>query len=113
MPHEGGCEVLRNPCALTLGDEPLAGGVEHGPMQLWVEVAQLCIPLHHPVHTEVGEQPARRWQCRVQKLLKDTLKRHLPLCGLRLQQPYSIGPDNDKPPQVEFPLLATIPLQHE
>ena len=30
MPDEGCSEVLRNPCALTLGDEPLAGGVEHG-----------------------------------------------------------------------------------
>jgi hypothetical protein len=31
MAHEGCSEVLRNPCALTLSDEPLASGVEHGP----------------------------------------------------------------------------------
>ena len=29
MPHKGGGEVLGSACALTLGDEPLAGGVEY------------------------------------------------------------------------------------
>ena len=50
MPHERCSEVLRNPCALTLGDEPLAGAVEHGPMQLWMSLPEFCIPLHNPVH---------------------------------------------------------------
>ena len=36
MPDQGCSEVLRDARALTLRDEPLAGGVEHGPMQLWV-----------------------------------------------------------------------------
>ena len=40
MPDEGGGVVLRNPCALTLSDEPLAGAVEHGAMQLRVEAAE-------------------------------------------------------------------------
>ena len=30
MPHDTGREVLRGACALTLGDEPLEGRVEHG-----------------------------------------------------------------------------------
>ncbi|OAH07496.1 hypothetical protein pfor_14c1744 [Rhodobacteraceae bacterium SB2] len=29
MPDERGGEVLRGACALALGDEPLAGGVEY------------------------------------------------------------------------------------
>ena len=40
MPHEACGEVLRNPCALTLRDEPLAGAVEHGASELWVTSAQ-------------------------------------------------------------------------
>ena len=56
MPHEGCSEVLRNPCALTLGDEPLASGVEHGPVQLRVEAAQVGIPLHHFIDSEMWEQ---------------------------------------------------------
>ena len=47
MPDQGGSEVLGDPCALTLGDEPLAGGVEHGPVQLWMYLPKFCIPLHH------------------------------------------------------------------
>jgi hypothetical protein len=34
MPNQRGGEVLRDTCALTLGDEPLAGGVEHCAMKL-------------------------------------------------------------------------------
>ena len=41
MPHEGCGEVLRNPCAFTLGDEPLAGGVEHGGLQFRMEAAEV------------------------------------------------------------------------
>ena len=58
MPHEACGEVLWDTCALTLGDEPLAGGVEHGAPELWVTPAQVGVALHHPVHSEVREQPA-------------------------------------------------------
>ena len=40
MPDEGCGEVLQHPCAFTLCDEPLTSGVEHGPVQLWVEAAE-------------------------------------------------------------------------
>ena len=62
MPHKAGGEVLRGAFALALGDEPLAGGVEDGPMQLWVTPSQVSIPLHNPVYCEVREQPIRCWQ---------------------------------------------------
>ena len=66
--------MLRDPCALTLGDEPLASGVEHGAMQLRVEAAQVGIPLHHFIDSEMWEQPASRWQAAIQQLLKDTMQ---------------------------------------
>ena len=50
MPHETCSEVLRDACALTLGDEPLAGGVEHRAPELWVTPAQVGIALDDPVH---------------------------------------------------------------
>ena len=37
MSHERRGEVLRDTCSLTLGDEPLPCGVEHGPVQLRME----------------------------------------------------------------------------
>ena len=37
MPHEGGREMLRGACTLALGDEPLAGGVEYGALEVRVE----------------------------------------------------------------------------
>ena len=58
MPDEACGEVLRDACALTLGDEPLAGGVEHGAAELWVTPAQVGVALHHPVHAELREEPA-------------------------------------------------------
>ena len=58
MPDQGCSEVLRHPCALTLCDEPLASAVEHGPMQLRVEAAQVGIPLHHFIDSEIREQGA-------------------------------------------------------
>jgi len=73
MPDQGCSEVLRDARALTLRDEPLAGGVEHGPMQLWVTSAQVSISLYDPVYTEVGEQPASLWQCSIQQLLQHSL----------------------------------------
>ena len=57
MAHEGGCEVLRNTCALTLGDEPLTGRVEHGAAELRMLPAQIGIALDDRVHVEVREQP--------------------------------------------------------
>ena len=54
MPHEGCSEVLRDACALTLGDEPLASGVEHGPVQLRMEAAEVSVPLHNLVDSEVS-----------------------------------------------------------
>ena len=97
--------MLRDPCALTLGDEPLASGVEHGPVQLRIEAAQVGIPLHHFIDSEMREQPASLRQSRIQQLLKDTMQRHLPLCCLGLQQAHRIGLDADKPSQV--PLAVT------
>ena len=58
MPNKTCGEVLWHSCALTLGDEPLTGGVEYGPVQLWVTPAQVRIPLYDPVHAEVREQPS-------------------------------------------------------
>ena len=55
MTHEGGGKVLRDTCALTLGDEPLAGGVEHSAVEFRVSLPELCIALHNPVHAEVWE----------------------------------------------------------
>jgi hypothetical protein len=34
MADKGGSEVLRDTCSLTLGDEPLAGGVEYSAVEL-------------------------------------------------------------------------------
>ena len=106
MPHEGGSEVLQDACALTLGDEPLASGVEHGPVQLRMEAAEVSVPLHNLVDSEVREQPARRWQSGIQQLLKDAMQWHLPLSSLGLQHPDIVRPDANKPPQV--PLCCDV-----
>jgi len=58
MPHEACGEVLGDACALTLGDEPLAGGVEHGATQFWVTPAQVGVALHDPVYRQLREEPA-------------------------------------------------------
>jgi len=50
MSHEGGGEVLRSACALALGDEPLAGGVEHGALEVRVEPPKLGIALYHSIN---------------------------------------------------------------
>ena len=57
MTYEGGGEVLRYARALTLGDEPLAGGVEHRAVQLWMETPKASVGLHYPVHGHQGEEP--------------------------------------------------------
>ena len=67
MPHESCSEVLRNPCALTLRDEPLTGRVEHGAVQFWMSLPEFCVPLHNLVHCEVWEQPTRRWKRGIQQ----------------------------------------------
>jgi len=36
VPHKRGLEVLRGAFALTLSDEPLAGGVEYGALEVRV-----------------------------------------------------------------------------
>ena len=66
MPHDTGCEVLRGTCALTLGDEPLAGAVEHRAFELWELPPKEGIPLHHLVHRHRREQPALGWQGSIQ-----------------------------------------------
>ena len=55
MSHERGGEVLRGACALTLGDEPLAGGVEHGALEVRVEPSELGIALHHGINCQIGK----------------------------------------------------------
>ena len=45
MPHKGGGEVLRSACALTLSDEPLAGGVEYAALEVRVELPKFGIAL--------------------------------------------------------------------
>ena len=58
MPHDTCREVLGVPCALALGDEPLASAVEHGALSARVIAPQEGIPLHHLIHGHRGEQPA-------------------------------------------------------
>ena len=55
MSHKGGCEVLRRACALTLGDELLAGGVEYKALEVRVELPKLGIALHHSINGQVGK----------------------------------------------------------
>ena len=45
MPDERGGEVLRGACALALGDEPLAGGVEYAALEVRVELPKFGIAL--------------------------------------------------------------------
>ena len=45
MPHDTCSEVLRGPCAFTLGDEPLAGGVEYAALEVRVELPKFGIAL--------------------------------------------------------------------
>ena len=55
MPDERGGAVLRGACALTLGDEPLAGGVEYAALEVRVELPELGIALHHSINGEIGK----------------------------------------------------------
>ena len=58
MPDEACGEVLRDTCALTLGDEPLACGVEDGASELWMTSAQVGVAFDNPVHAELREEPS-------------------------------------------------------
>ena len=55
MSHKGGGEVLGGACALTLGDEPLAGGVEYAALEVGVEPSKLGIALYHSINGQVGK----------------------------------------------------------
>ena len=50
MPDEGGGEVLRGACTLTLGDEPLAGGMEYAALEFRIYSPELGIALHHNIN---------------------------------------------------------------
>ena len=50
MPDERGGEVLWGACALALGDEPLAGGVEYTALEVRVEPPKLGIALHDSIN---------------------------------------------------------------
>ena len=58
MSYEGGGEVLRDTCALTLCDEPLAGGVEHGAMKLPVHGPEVGVALDDPIDVQGWKEPA-------------------------------------------------------
>ena len=47
--------MLRSACALTLGDEPLAGGVEYRALKVRVELPKLGVALHHSINGEIGK----------------------------------------------------------
>ena len=57
MADKGGGEVLRDTCALTLGDEPLAGGVEHRAVELPVRGPEVGVALHHPINVQRRKEP--------------------------------------------------------
>ena len=53
MSHKGGREVLGGACALTLGYEPLAGGVEYAALELRVELPELGVALHDSINCQI------------------------------------------------------------
>jgi hypothetical protein len=55
MPYERCGEVLRGACALALGDEPLAGGVEYAALEVRVEPPKLGVALNHSINGEIGK----------------------------------------------------------
>ena len=50
MSHKRDLEVLRSACALALGDEPLAGGVEYAALEVRVEPPKLGVALNHSIN---------------------------------------------------------------
>ena len=50
MSDERGGEVLRGACALALGDEPLAGGVEYRALEVRAEPSKLGGARHHSIN---------------------------------------------------------------
>ena len=110
MADEGCGVVLWDACAFTLGDEPLAGAVEHGAVQTWVSLSETCVTLHNLIHSQLWKEPTLGWQSSIQKLLKGPMQRHLPLCSLGLQQADLVGSDLDEAAQV--PLGGDV-FRHE
>ena len=55
MPHKECREVLRGACALALGDEPLACGVEYAALEVRAEPSKLGIALYHRINGEIGK----------------------------------------------------------
>ena len=55
MPYERCGEVLRGACALTLGDEPLSGGVEYAALEFRIELPKPGLALHHSVNCQIGK----------------------------------------------------------
>ena len=110
MPDQACSIVLWDTSPFTLGDEPLAGRVEHSTMELWMPPPKFCIGFDNPVHSHARKQPAMFWQGCVQQLFKYCVQWHLPLRCLRLQLSYGIGTDVDEASQVR--LLRDI-LCHE
>ena len=100
MTYQSSRIVLWYPRPFTLGDEPLACGVEHCASQVWIGYAEFRIGLHHLVHTEGWKQPALLWQGCIQKVLQLSMKRYFPLCCLGFQLSDLIGLDPDEPSQV-------------
>ena len=94
MPHEGCSEVLRDPCALTLGDEPLTGGVEHGAVQFWMSLPEFCVPLHN-CKTRSNTGPQKRRMTRLSR------SKNPPVCVLRLfggREMYSVEKTKSRAP---------------
>ena len=102
MTNQSSCVVFWNPCPFTLGDEPLAGLVEHCASEVRIGYSKFRIGLHNLVHTECWKQPALSWQGCIEQLLKNLIQWHLPFCGLGLQLSERIGLDPDEPSQVSL-----------
>ena len=52
MPDQGSRVVLRYACPLTLGDEPLACGVEHSASECGIVDAEFGIAFDNPVQCQ-------------------------------------------------------------
>ena len=102
MTHQSSRVVLWDTSPFTLGDEPLACGVEHGALKCGIADAEFRIGLHYLVHGERWKQPALLWQGSIQKLLQLGVQWYFPLCRLELQLSDLIGLDLDEPSQVPF-----------
>jgi hypothetical protein len=102
MAYQSSRIVLWDTCPFTLGDEPLAGRVEHSAMELWVSPPEFGIGFDNPVYCQVWKQSASLWQGCIQKVLQLAVQWHFSLCRLRLQLSYGIGLAPNEPTQVPF-----------